>query len=204
MKKLAVLLLVGVMAFSSVACGNSGETGKNTQQNSQGTNNKAEQKVEVKNTTDLLTKVWETYGEDEKFYGIGGDYNNVVENAPGKFDIADTESLEQRLCFPEDAVSYIDEASSLFHGMMANNFSCGAYHVKEKANMQMVVEQIKERTLNNQWMCGFPQNLVIITVGDEYVVSAFGSTDIIENFKVKLTDVYGDTAKVAVDLSLAE
>ncbi len=199
MKKLAVLLLAGVMAFGCAACGNSGETGKNTENVSQSTS-----KTEIKDATELLTKVWETYGEEEKFYGIGGDYNNVVENAPGNFDIADTESLEQRLCFPKDAVSYIDEAASLFHGMMANNFSCGAYHVTEKANMQMVVDGIKQRTLNNQWMCGFPQNLVIITVGDEYVVSAFGSTDIIENFKAKLADVYGDAAKVAVDQSLAE
>lgn len=38
-------------------------------------------------------------------------------------------------------------------------------------------------------MCGFPDKLVVITV-DDYVVSAFGNGELIDNFKAKLTAVY--------------
>ena len=46
-------------------------------------------------------------------------------------------------------------------------------------------------------MCGFPDTLVIYTIGD-YVVAAFGNTDAITLFKTKLVAVYPD-AELSVE-----
>jgi hypothetical protein len=51
--------------------------------------------------------------------------------------------------------------------------------------------------MNNQWMCGFPEKMIIVTVGDEYVVSAFGNGMVIDAFETAITTVYGDAAVVS-------
>ena len=95
----------------------------------------------------------------------------------------------------------LDDAASLQHGMNVNNFSAMACHIKDDANMQAIIDAIKERTVNNQWICGPPDRLIIVTIGDEYLVTAFGDGEIVDNFQRELLGVY-ETAKVAVDEDL--
>lgn len=187
MKKFLAMLLAGAMVFGCVACG-----GSNTP------------KVEVNDAQELLTKVWETYGEKEKFFAMGGHFEAPVDNGPGTYDITKAEDLEMSYCIPADAIAMVDDAATIMHAMNANTFSAAAYHVTDAANAQTVIDGIKERTLNNQWMCGFPDELIIVTVGEEYIVSAFGAADIVDNFQAKLTEVYGEAAVVSVEENLAE
>lgn len=188
MKKLAVLLLAGVMTLGLVACGT-----KNA-------DSESGSKVEIADATELLTKTWEAVPEDKKFAVVGGDAENMVEEKAGKFNLEKAEELglENTMCYPLDAVEYVDDAASLIHGMISNGFTAGAYHVTDAANVQNVVDAIKERTMNNRWMCGFPEKLIIVTV-DDYVVSAFGYLDNIDAFSEALTSVYGDAAVVVVE-----
>lgn len=188
MKKLAVLLLAGVMTLGLVACGT-----KNA-------DSESESKVEIADATELLTKTWEAVPEDKKFSVVGGDAENMVEESAGKFNLEKAEELglENTMCYPMDAVEYVDDAASLIHGMISNGFTAGAYHVTDAANVQTVVDAIKERTMTNRWMCGFPEKLIIVTV-DDYVVSAFGYLDNIDAFSEALTSVYGDAAVVTVE-----
>lgn len=201
MKKLAALLLAGVMAFGCVACGNAGGTDK--QQGS-------EVKAEIANANEILTKTWEEYnakaGDDLKFPIGGGNVENMVMDAPAKFDVT-LEGAEDTLvysyCIPAESIAMTDDVATMIHMMNGNTFSGAAYHVTEAANVQTVVDSIKNATLNNQWMCGFPETLIIVTVGDDYVVSAFGNAQLIETFKTALTTVYGN-AKVVVEEALAQ
>ena len=85
--------------------------------------------------------------------------------------------------------------------MMANNFSAAAYHVADSANVDKVVAGIKDATINNHWMCGMPDTLIIVTIGD-YVVSAFGNGEVIEYFKTAVTTVFAN-ATVAVEENLS-
>ena len=78
---------------------------------------------------------------------------------------------------------------ALMHMMNANTFTCGAFHVTKSEDVTAVADSLKENILKRQWMCGFPDKLVVITV-DDYVVSAFGNGELIDNFKAKLTAVY--------------
>ena len=203
MKKLTALLLAVAMVFTCVACGNSGNGG-----------NEGNGGAEIKDATEILTKTWEEYNntvsDDFKFSVGGGNIENfeliVMDNA-GKCDTSlegAKDALSVSFCIPMDAIDMTDDAANMMNMMMANNFSAAAYHVADKANVEKVVAGIKDATLNNQWMCGFPEKLIVVTVNGDYVVSAFGNGQVIDAFKTALTTVYGDAAVVSVEENLAE
>ncbi len=177
MKKFLAMLLAAVMTFSLAACGGGGA----------GSGDEAE----IADALTLLTTIWDSYGEDEKFPAMGGDFSeeNMVDGAPGVHGIEDTEMLDYSLGLPADSASMIDGAASLVHGMNANTFTCGAFHVTGSDNLSAVADSLRDNILQRQWMCGFPDKLIIITVGD-YVISAFGNEEIIDTFKDKAMSAY--------------
>ena len=87
------------------------------------------------------------------------------------------------------------------HMMNANTFTSGVYHVTNADDVSAVCDALKENIMNRQWMCGFPETLIIVTVDDNYVISAFGNGQIIETFKNKISGVY-DNATVVYEESL--
>lgn len=177
MKKLISLLLVLVMVAAMVAgCNNASNDGT-----------KAPDAQGPASALEILEKVWGSYAEDEKFFAMGGDMNNMVDNAPGKFSIQDTDGLTYTLLVPADQIANIDDAASLVHGMMTNNFTCGAFHVT--GDVAAFAEAMKTAVQGNQWMCGMPEKLVIAVIG-EYVVMAYGVNDAINPFETKLTAAY--------------
>lgn len=197
MKKWIAILLAVLLTLSVTACGST--TGGDTS----GSSSQESEAVSIESAVELLTTVWNTYEEDEKFPAIGGDMTeeNMAENAPGTFDIADTTALDTTLALPASAAEKIDDAASLVHMMNANNFTCGAFHVKDAADVDSIVTDIQDNVLTRQWICGFPNKLVIMQVGD-YVVSFFGSTEIIDTFRDKLAAAY-PTASVACETDIA-
>lgn len=183
MKKLLVILLAGIMAISCVACGG-----------------KSASKLEVADATELLTNVWDSYAtEEEKPYFVGGDFNAPVEGEPGVFNLEDKETLEATFCVPADTAGMLDDAATLMHAINGNNLTSAAYHVADTSNVKAVISAIKEAAKNQQWMCGFPETLFIATVGEEYVVVAFGSVDNVTKLKDNLSTIYADAVEVAVD-----
>jgi len=119
--------------------------------------------------TALLTAVWDAHSDDEKFPAAGGDYENPVEDA-GK----------------------IDGAASLSHMMNANTFTCGAFHVTSKDDVETVASDLRDAIQSKQWMCGFPDKLVIFTY-DQYVVSLYGDEELVNTFRDKFTATYSDS-----------
>ena len=201
MKRLTALLLAVAMVFTCVACGNGGNEGNGGNGGS----------ATIKDATELLTKTWEEYknsaSEDVQFPIGGGDAENMTMDAPGKYDVSiegGAEGLTVTYCVPEDAVAKIDDVATGMHMMMSNNFTVVACHVKNAADVESVVSGIKEATLNNRWMCGMPEELLIVTVGEDYVVSVFGLSALVDTFNTALTTVYGDAVVVSVEENIAE
>ena len=126
----------------------------------------------------LLTSVWSTYSEDDKFPAAGGDAEHAVDGAPGSFDVSNADSLTYQLTFPSGDVSLIDGAASLVHMMNLNTFTCGAFHVSDAGNVSTVAADIRSAVQGKQWMCGFPERLVILTSG-QYVVSVYGNESLV-------------------------
>ena len=206
MKKLLVLLLAATMTFTLAACGGNADSGENKE-----TSGSETAKVEIADANEILTKAWDEYkasaGDDLQF-PIGGGYGeSMVMDAPAKFDVeaeGAKDMLVYSFCIPAEAIEMTDDVAAMMNMMMANNFTSAAYHVTDAANVETVVAGIKDATLNNQWMCGFPEKLIIVTVGEDYVVSAFGNGMVIDAFETAITTVYGDAAVVSAAENLVE
>lgn len=176
MKKIIALLLVLVMAMGLVACGDNGDTAATTTEAVKG----------PASALELLETVWASYADDEKFPTMGGDANNMVDGAPGKYDLAD-EGLTSVLLVPAEQTANVTEAASLVNAMMLNNFTCGAFHVT--GDTKAFADAMNTAISTNRWMCGMPEKMLIAVVG-EYVVAAFGLNDFMTNFESKLTAAY--------------
>lgn len=145
----------------------------------------------------LLENVWAKYEDNEKFFAVGGDYTveNQKTDAPGKFSLEDKDALLSNFCIDENTSNMVDDAASLMHMMLANNFTAIALHVTDSKEIDSVTGSLKENIQNNRWLCGFPQEMYIATVND-YVISVFGASDIIEVFDKHLKEAYADTKVV--------
>ena len=75
------------------------------------------------------------------------------------------------------------------HMMNLNTFTCGAFHVKNSGDVSAVADALRQNVQNTQWMCGFPDKLVVLTYG-EYVVALFGADDLVDDFVNTMTATY--------------
>lgn len=194
MKKILAFILAAVMVLSLAACADKGSEGGATSPS-------GAQKDQPKSALEILEKVWSKYSTDEKFPATGGSEKHMKDDKPGKFDVSDAEALDFELGFPKAQASEIDDAASLMHMLNQNNFSCGVYHVKDSGNVEALAGKIKENILARQWLCGFPEKLVILTVGD-YIVSVFGAGELTDTFVAKLSAEYS-SAKQLFDVPIA-
>ena len=183
MKKITSLALALALALTLTACGKKDNTAGS-----------GDSSVPA-DATALLTAVWDAHSDDEKFPAAGGDYENPVEDAPGAVSIADADNLNYMLTLPVEDAAKIDGAASLSHMMNANTFTAGAFHVASSSDVDSVVSDLKDNIMNRQWMCGFPDKLVILTLGD-YVISCYGAEDLVDQFSEKVTEAFADAAVV--------
>lgn len=180
MKKTIAAVLAIIFALGMVGCAANG--------NGQGTTETAE------NPLDVLNKVWDSYTDDEKFPAAGGDMSeaNMKDDAPGNVALDDADTVAYLTSFPADMVDKLDAAASLMHMMNANTFTCGAFHVTSKDDVETVASDLRDAIQSKQWMCGFPDKLVIFTY-DQYVVSLYGDEELVNTFRDKFTATYSDS-----------
>lgn len=178
MKKLVAVMLMLTLTMGLTACG--GEKVSDTTKDD----------TEGKTAVDIFTDVWAAYGEDEKFAISGGDYENMISDAPGTVDVSNAEALNVLLGFPTESAELVDDGASMMHMMNQNSFTASIYHVTDAENVQTLADALKETIMDRQWMCGFPEDLVIYSVGEEYVAAAFGLEENIDSFQSHLEETY--------------
>lgn len=185
MKKIIALLLALTMLAAFAGCNNA-----NTPETTEGTKpveTTTEPAPVAASALEILQTVWAQFGEDEKFFVMGGDFDNMVDGAPGK--VTNTDFMSSNLVVPAEQVANITDAAALTHGMNANTFTCAAYAVADATAFATAMQTAIQ---GNQWMCGFPEKLVIAEVGG-YVVVMFGHGDAVNPFQTKLTAAYPTT-----------
>ena len=143
----------------------------------------------------ILNAIWNTYSDEEKFPAAGGDSEHAVDGAPGSFDVSNADSLSYQLTFPADDASLIDSAASLVHMMNLNTFTCGAFHVADANNVARLADDLRTTIQAKHWMCGFPDKLVIVTVGQS-VLSVYGNEELVNTFRDKLLASYSAATAV--------
>ena len=188
MKKFFALLLALLMVLSLAACGGNGTKSDEPS---------GDQPAEITGTLSLLETVWNDFGEDEKFAVIGGgpEQENMVDDAPGAYDLTDRSLAEINLVLPESA--QVDEAASLIHMMNANTFTAAAYHAT--GDTDALATELRGAIQDHQWMCGFPDK-VVVAVRDAYVVVVFGADELVDDFASRLSGIFG--MKLAYDEAL--
>ena len=183
MKKIFALLLATVMMLSMVACAEEEPA-------------ETEATPVAASALEILETVWAQFGEDEKFYVMGGDFDNMVDGAPGK--VTNSDFIAGNLLVPADQTANITDAAAMTHGMNANTFTCAAYAVADAKGFATAMQTAIQ---SNQWMCGFPEKLLIADLGG-YVVVVFGHGDAVNPFQTKLAAAY-PTTNVLVDEPIA-
>lgn len=187
-------LLVTAAAALTVGCG------KDKSSSDSQTNNSDTLGADAAVYTDsleVMKLIWDSIDENDRFSSYGGsDLENPVMDSPGSFDVSQTDALTATLIIPQSLHDKIDNAASLIHMMNANNFTGAAVRIKG-TDVPTAAEEIKKSITNNQFMCGFPEKLVIVTTGD-YIVYAFGTEDSVNNFKEAAEKMLKD-ARVVCD-----
>ena len=182
MKKLFALLLTVAMVLSLAACAN---TAEKKEENNKNVNVPA-------SALEVLENIWADYSDDEKFAVIGGNMESPVDGAPGNYDMAYAENMPYNLLIPADQLTNITEAASMIHMMNANNFTSGVFHLAEGVAAADFAATMQSAVQNNQWICGFPETLVIAVIGGEYVLVSFGVNDAMDPFQTHLSAAYPD------------
>ncbi len=139
---------------------------------------------------EILETVWASYADEEKFPVIGGNMEANIMDAPGNYDLAYAENMTWNLLVPADQIANVSEAASMIHMMNANSFTCGVFKLAEGVTAADFGAAMKDAVLNNQWMCGFPETLLIRNFGDTYVLVAFGVNDAMTPFGKHLSAAY--------------
>ena len=200
MKKLITLLLVLTMVLSMAACaGKTPDTDSGEKETTETTENAAPQTSAV----EILSNIWALYPAEEQFPVSGGnmeyhfeqmekDENYMPPNAPGVYDMAYAENLPYLLYIPEAEMANVDEAATMIHAMLANNFSSGVVHVKAGTDVNAMATAIKDNLAQTQWICGTPDQMLVAVVAGEYVLIAFGINDAMNPFVTRVGEAYPD------------
>ena len=194
MKKLIAMLLALVLVMGLVACGNKTnnettpvDTTADTTPADMGGEDAVtpddgdidiplipDAPAATNGASEVLTNIWNGVAEDSKFFAMGGDFNNMVDGAPGVYSLED-EGLTSTLLIPAEQIANVDAAASLVHAMMLNNFTAGMFHVT--GDVAAFVEAMHTAIANNPWMCGMPEKMIIAVIDGEYVLACFGIND---------------------------
>ena len=133
---------------------------------------------------EVLEKVWATFPEEDRFPAAGGDEAHDTTDGPGAFDInAYGESFRYQTLVDENLTGKLTgDAATLIHMMNTNTFCSAVMELKNAGDASSFGEIYKEIVQGNHWMCGFPDTLVVLSLGD-FVLTAYGADDLIQLFK---------------------
>ena len=173
MKKWIAMLLAVMTAVSLTAC-----AAKNGGQ---------ETASDIPDALTILDTVWASYSEE-----------NMTDGKPGKVSLEKPSEIEYLLTLPASVIEEADDAASLFHMMNGNTFTCGVLHLKDAGQLDAAAGEVKTYVMNTQWMCGFPDKLVVASL-DGYLISVFGAEDLVDTFRDKLQTAYPGTQIVSDD-----
>jgi len=190
MKRMISLLLVLTMVAAVFAgCGSKQSAGDTT----------GAAVVEPKSALEMLETVWGLYADNEKFAVMGGD--EMVMDAPGAVAMGGAENPLWTLYVPDDQLANITEAATMVHAMNLNTFTSGVVKLADGADVKAFAQTMRDTILNTQWMCGFPEKLIVANIGS-YVLIAFGMDGIsfpddgalMTTFKTHLQEAYADAS----------
>lgn len=199
-KTIAMMLTLAALAMVFTGCGSkSAETQPTTVPVIQETTQPAAEPVQTETEAEtqpldlgksndalaILESVWADYPEDERFPVAGGDFDagTFLMGGPGAFDMTRADALMHTLLISRETLDQADGAATLMHGMNGNIFTSGLLHMVEGTDLAAIADEVKASILNNQWICGAPETMLIASIDGEYLLISFGNGEIMESFQ---------------------
>ena len=193
------LLILMASVFVLGACGI--DNRENSEKVEETQESETEQ-LAILDAEEILVKIWENYEEEERFDIMGGHFSTAAIGMPAKYDLTKATELVQMYCVPERQLAVIDDAATMIDFYNAARFTAGAYHILDVEAVQTVAEQMHLQVLDNEWHGENPEKLFIVKIEEQYVVSVYGRESFVDEFKQKLTDVYGKMVTIMIEEKL--
>ena len=171
-----------------------------------GCSKKEEQKkdeMDYHSAEEVLNAVYELHKEEEKVPAMGGDLSNPSIDAAGTLNLENKEEIEMNYCLSEEELAHVDDGASLLHAMNANIFTGAAFHLTDQIDPLKFADGIKENISQKHWLCGVPGKLFIQDIGNGYVISVFGDSQIVDTFKKYSLELF-DGSEILADENIAE
>ena len=194
MKKVISMLLVMVMAIGIfTACGNTPTPTP--------TEDTTPVVADPANPLEVLENTFAKYEESQKFPMAGGAGENMNWEGPAAIDMAaNGADLSYIVYVPEAEIANITEAATVQHAMNANTFTAAVLRVKEGTDARAFALTLRDAIQSTQWLCGFPEKVIGMTIGEDYVVVAFGHDNteapLISTFCTKVLEAYPEALTV--------
>ncbi len=195
MKKFISILLAVIMTFSMLALAGCSTTTPDSSDDS--SSDSAAPSIE--SAVAFYTDVWAKIAEADKFPCVGGDADHSTE-APAQFMLTaeNADSFKYLLHVTDELYDMLDDdAATLQHMMNTNTFSSAIVKLKDSSKASEFAAAYKEAIQSQQWMCGFPDKVIVISVGD-YIVMAYGLEQNIDNLAAACSEVEAQSS-VLVD-----
>ena len=145
--------------------------------------------AELNASAQVLQNIWEKFPEAEAFPVAGGDFESSVMGGAGNLNLASSDYLIYNLLIPEDQIAVIVEGGSLSHMMNANTFTSGVVTLAEGTDVAAFAAACKDAIQGNQWICGFPETLLIANIEGRVLV-AYGINDAMTPFITHMNEAY--------------
>ena len=177
MKKLISLILCAALCAAVFAgCGK--------QESPAATTETTEAAPAYASSLELMEAIWAAFPEDDRFPAAGGDEAHDTMDGPGAFDVsAYGETFQYQILVDENLMDKLTgDAATLIHMMNTNTFCSAAMQLKNAGDATGFAEIYKEIVQGNHWMCGFPDTVVVLNLGD-FILTAYGADDLIQQFK---------------------
>ncbi len=156
---------------------------QNDQQNPQGQNS----------SVVILQKVWDQFGEEERFSTFGGDVELGITDNPGALNIQNVEELVARYQFPESQLGAIAEAGSMIHMMNSNLFTAAVVKLSADGDMKRLHEAWRDSIQQTRWIYKQPDKLLLADVDGTHMLMVYGNVDLMKAFSDKLMQQYPET-----------
>lgn len=200
MKKLIALMMALAIVASFAACGTQKDTTEDTktqtttgntetttgENNNEDTNtdsgNNGMEIVDTTTALEILEFAWMQIGAENQPSAYGGHVGEDGEYYPGpnSYELAYAEDLAAKLLLPTDQMDKVVDAATVIHLLNANSMTAGVVKLQEGADVKAFADATADRISNNQWMCGFPEKMVIIQISDDFLFVGFGLTDLLD------------------------
>ena len=111
----------------------------------------------------VMLNIWEQFQGNKDDY-VGGCSTEYRTATPWQVPLSDEDFLQGALFLSEGQLGKVEAVASLMHGLSTNNLTAGAVVLEDGTDYKAFADEIRNRILGSQWVCGRPGGMRIVKV----------------------------------------